>query len=260
MNCKTAQIKISALLDGQLNEKEKAKVLAHTDSCEACKKVLDEFRQLQGLVTTNIFSREAPPCVEEGLFRQIAEYEHSRYRPDFTQAVEWIKQSLYAGFRRRALQVAGVFAAAVIVGMAISQIFIKWPGLTKTESPADISTVPNPDSRLAASQVHPDINEFLDKSSAILLEIKNAKAENPELYTLEQNVARQLLSQFGLIEPELKNSQHHYLNQLVNDLEPILTDIANLDQRDRQSLDIIRNAIEKNNYLMKIDFARKGQY
>lgn len=255
MNCKTAQIKISALIDGQLAEREAQKVREHIRTCRQCNGVYQSFVQLQQTIHSRIESKPAPAYIADRLQQRIKAEAITHPRPSGIELVlAWLHETLTARVRTQLIQIAGAFVLA-FVGVILFRVIL----YDKISESTTSMELPAARASLAENELPEKVNDFLDKSSVVLLQIKNAQACNPELYSDEQQLARQLLTQSRLVSQEIKDTEFGYLQQLVNDLEPVFIDIANLNHQDNQSMRIIQDAIRKNDYLLKIEFARTEQ-
>lgn len=256
MNCKATQIKISALMDGQLAERDAQRVHEHIRSCQQCKAVYQSFVQLQETIHTRIENKPAPAYIADRLQQRIMADIRVHTRPSAIEMlIAWLRERLTGRVRTQLMQVAGAFALAAVAGVIFFRLAL-YDKISDSTTPMDLPTL---QVALTEKELPKKVNDFLDKSSVVLLQIKNAQARNPELYSEEQQLARQLLTQSRLVSQEIRDTEFGYLQQLVNDLEPVFIDIANLKHQDNQSMGIIQEAIRKNDYLLKIEFARTKQ-
>ncbi len=253
MSCLKIQKNISAYFDSALSENDKEQVLQHIKECKSCKGVFLYFKALQKEIETSIIDHEPPAYIEEILFRRIAAERNKVIRP---KGVRSLLSNLWEARLRfqiafRVVEFAAVFLLALFAGI---QIYHTWTRRTASNG-VNLATAEE-----SASSVNDffqkGMQDYLEKSSLILRQLKNedtSRLTNAS-FSQEKKLARDLLNQSKLISSKLKQDSSNYVGGLIDELEPIFMDVANFDQqKDRRSLDIIRQTINDKNYLMRLE-------
>ncbi|NIA31257.1 MAG: hypothetical protein GWP06_15275 [Actinobacteria bacterium] len=253
MSCYKIQKNISAYFDGALTEKEKAQVLHHAKECKSCAGFFQYFEVLQKDIEKSTVNHEPPAYVGEMLFRRIAAEKQQAIR---TQGIRKLLARL-RDFRIqyqpafRIVEFATVFLLALFAGIQIHQV---WTGRNISDS-TNLAAFEEPPSSVD-DFFQKGMKDYLEKSSLILRQLKNedtSRLTNAS-FSQEKELARDLLNQSKLISSKLKQDSSSYIGSLIDELEPIFMDVANFDQqKDRRSLDVIRQTINDKNYLMRLE-------
>jgi len=98
---------------------------------------------------------------------------------------------------------------------------------------------------------------FIERSKLMLLAIVNFDPESEDFYTLDipyqQQVSKELVRQAGGIKTGLSSSGQRRLRDLINDLEVILLQVANLDPgQNRSAVRFIKDGVNIRGVLFKI--------
>jgi hypothetical protein len=98
---------------------------------------------------------------------------------------------------------------------------------------------------------------FIERSELMLLAIVNFDPDSEDYYTLDlpfqQQVSRELVQQAGSIKTGLKASGQKRLQNLIDDLEVILLQVANLDPgQNRSAVSFIKDGVKNRGILFKI--------
>ncbi|MBN1996442.1 zf-HC2 domain-containing protein [candidate division KSB1 bacterium] len=229
MDCKKIKINISAMLDKELDEQEKQLTLSHIKICSYCRDFYEKSLHLQEVIAEKLYTPRVPNSVRTGLYRRLENQKRSFNLDDLWL---WMTGNKWA----LRMELALVFGVAVLIGLNIR--------LPNFSGPADISQPP-------FSQ---NVDKYLEKSTKMLLELKNSEMD-PSKLDYEKQLAKQLLVESKLVTQNLENNRTQ-IHRLVNELEPVLWDVANLN--DPHALQIIQQTIDDRDYLLKLDFARKN--
>ena len=226
------------------------RVLRHVQVCERCRTQYQMYQALQSRIDSKLVRHQAPPSVAWNLNRRIEAFHADAKKRDVLEFIgarfQWLWHPRPA---MQALAIAAGFLIAVLGGIRLYQT-VNGPRTSGLE-PAEKS----PLAEVAPENlVHRDLQDYLEKSEIILMQLKNRPA-NTTLVE-EKRVARDLLAKSRLLKSQLRGKAAP-LSTLMEDLEPILVDVANYDHsRDRQALDVWRQAIEQKDYLMRLEFAK----
>lgn len=280
--CQKIEQQISAMMDGQLSGRERAVVEAHLETCERCRALHANFIRLQRRMESDLARLQPPDYVAAGLKAQIAREREratrtapaSRHLPAVLRPSVALRTLLsWRPFRARRpfraqrpvlaprpaffLRTAAVAAAFFIAMFSSIHLYrlVKTPPshgpqIAETVVPVELEPIP----------FEGDIEGYLEQSAIVLTQISNSGAlestERP-VFEEEKRLARKLLVESKLVSRQIENKRYSHLRPLIDELEPVLWDVANLEpQRDRESLSLLRETIDRRDVLLKVNLAR----
>ena len=112
--------KLSALLDGELDEREKAEVLAHLETCDACQTYLIELTAVH-----DALSRMDAPSVPDGFAAGVMARLHENEPEKSNESVDNAKNAakLTPRSRNRRMIASVAAAAAVLAIVSVPRMF-----------------------------------------------------------------------------------------------------------------------------------------
>jgi len=124
------------------------------------------------------------------------------------------------------------------------------PGQPRQDGPAETHVA------LASADVR--AREYIGRSQVLLLALVNSGADSTDAGTADFEVQRKraglLVSEAAVLRDDLPGGDNRRLRELVTDLQMILREIANLEsQNDLDAVEIIRNRVDREGVLLKID-------
>ncbi|MFC2158659.1 zf-HC2 domain-containing protein [Acidobacteriota bacterium] len=111
-------------------------------------------------------------------------------------------------------------------------------------------------------QRHEDLirraGNYIDKSKLILVALVNFDSREEDPFSLnmpfQKKISQDLVREVSLLKSDLEDAKQKQLLELVSDLELILLHIANLEEEvDTDAIEIVRDGVDRNGILMKID-------
>jgi hypothetical protein len=242
--CKYFQQLIIEDFYNEIETQEKSKLTDHLKSCDNCK---TRSLQIQStLQNMNRYERPEPPVefwnnywlnLESKLEQKIS--------------VKQKLNKLFSGFHINPSWIYGIASAAafLIIGIFIGRIYftpsIHDSVITNDVSQKNIRTVANAE-------------RYLQRSKVLLLGIVNmdidVKSEYKPSISKQQEISRELIQQTAVLKEDLKEANQKMLLELVNDLETILLQIANLEKEyDFDAIELIQSSLDRKGILIKIN-------
>lgn len=256
MNCRKKQENISAYFDGELDEKGSAQVLSHVDECDECSSYFKQFKMLQNKMNLQVERKEVPPHIETQLMQRIRLEGAGQYKRSWSELLEaWFGNFIYQTRPAlRTLEFALVFLVALFAGIQMYRAFGPGNGSSTTMIADNIQPV------MSKDFVRDDLADFFAKSSRILERIKNSRISDSTQLAAERQLASELLVKSQLITHKLGEEHQEQAGKLMEELEPLLIDVANYDrQHDRGSIDLWKSTIDRNNYIARINSMQINQ-
>lgn len=244
MDCQQIQNRLSDYLDASLSPAEHREIQTHVKQCRACDK---ELRMLKLILdeTAALEKLEAPDTIWQGI---EAELDEKRSRLEglsqrWRSFRHWIDGTL--AIPSPVWRVAGA-AAVLVIGILLGRTLLSpdRPEMRTGENRGEVQMV----SARAAN--------YIEKSQVLFLALVNAESDEIRNMDLsqEQRLAENLIREASFLKENLSQTQHARLHALVEELELILFEIANLEQQqDVEAVELIKSGIEQQSLLLKIN-------
>ncbi len=268
MNCTEIKLILSARLEGEATASQWHWAEEHMAACRHCAQIWQCFQSSTGLFKTQL-PQLAPA---EDLWHKISARLEQTQEP--AQAIRF-----RAGFRDwmesffpqtpRALDLVRFgFAVLLLALIGLPFIFNRAPKETvATNSAVERDTTlvaatlphapapPKIEKTAAGTGLELQMANYLEQTRVVLLEVKNSGGEDEALdwHGIRQSSQR-LLEQTVMLKADLKQEQAAVLQNLVEQLELMLFDLANVaDDAQREEVEMLRAAIRQNDLLIKIE-------
>jgi hypothetical protein len=275
MNCGFTE-KISSLIDGELSPAEAREVERHLVMCAQCAEARADFLSLRSQIAS--FEPSLTPVVQKRALAKILSTRRGE-RKASGAGVFW-KWDWSSGLAALA------FAVILIAAVGIFLIPSKQPQQVASNKPAPASS-PTPTRTIAPSEAprpqqpqqprrRPLVREpkpgeqfavnsqpvrpadaqtmtalHFEKAETLLRAFRNVRLDEPDSATevsYERQRARQLVYQNMMLRREADAAGDVQISSVLESLEPILLDIANLpDKPDDSAVRVIRERVERKN-------------
>lgn len=234
MVCKKYKDKIVLHLYGELNDEEVNNLTDHIAQCKDCAAELEYtqkvFRVLDETKTDTVPDANWEKCwnsIDVGIRG------NKRKKKSF-----WLSQPRWAYASATLL---AVFVAGFFIGrLAFFQSPKKSPGLLEGTQ----------------SAMYPSIQEHFESLKPVLLEYANytANAQDGNI-TIDKNIVRSLIIQNILLK-RLIADQDPSTKEILEDIDLVLREIANLEEDDAQTLSMIKDLIKERDILYEIEVSK----
>jgi len=237
--CDIQQERFVEALYGELSGDALQEFETHLHGCETC---AAEFKRLKAMLQT--MDQRTRETVDEPFFENYWERLSARMNAENLPE----QKTSRLKFPKWGFQISAA-AAILLIGIIIGHFWMSTP----EQTPPPVAK-----QNIQREMLQARTTQYLEKSKVLLLGLVNldTEAHDPETIDLQrfQSVSQQLLREAGALKPVLLKSREQRLGQLVNDLEVILMQIANLESReDVRGIEIIRNGVERQGVLFKIN-------
>lgn len=247
MDCKRTWQKLNDYLDGSLGKAEEHAFEAHLKTCNSCEPEVRALRLLLSEAGT-LEKKSAPAFLWQSIERELDSEERSPRAALVTKAAEILsKVRRVFLFPAPAVKLAGALAV-LLVGVFIGRHLLS--GLQTDQ------LVPAVADTSAHVQLVRRASNYLDKSKILFLGLVNADESDlmSSDWSLEQDAARNLIQEAAFLKENLSDKRDARVKQLIEDLELILLEIANLEkEQDLENIDLIRSGIDRKGLLLKIN-------
>lgn len=277
MTCRFTE-KISSLIDGELSAAEAREVEGHLLTCAQCEDARADFLSLRSQIVS--FEATQPGAVENrALAKILSKGNRKEAREKFGFGWRW---NIGAG----ALVLASLAIIALMIGLVsfdkkpTQQVAVNTVAPSPTPSPSaspepqkkDVPTQqpvapkrrpapvrePKPGEQFAAipETVRPADTQTMtalhfEKAETLLRAFRNVRLDEPgaaDEVSYERKRAKQMIYQNMILRREADAAGDVQIASLLDSLEPILLDIANLpDNPDDDSVRVIRERVERKN-------------
>lgn len=109
-----------------------------------------------------------------------------------------------------------------------------------------------------AASLEARTDRYLERSKVLLLGLVNMDAEEKQAsalnMALKQRVARELIDESNALKPTLSGNDEHLMRALIDDLEVILLQIANLEAGyDLPAIEMVQRGVDRRAIMLKIN-------
>lgn len=244
-NCQKYETLLIDKLFGELDALREEKLEAHLASCPTCRATLAEFREVrQSLGKPQ--RPDLPPHYWAGYWDRLSK--RMEYEPPPSPSL-WERLLSFTAVRwSPAIQIASA-AVVLVLGIFIGRTFFQ-------EAPQVASTSAALPETAEVQQVDARSEQLLERSKILLIGILNEDLSAASVQDLkhQQQTSRTLLTEARDLRATLRKSPDRRMVQLLDQLEVVLLQIANLAaEHDQASVELVRDGIDREGLLLKIN-------
>jgi hypothetical protein len=257
--CKKYESLLAAKVFGDLNTADEQKLQSHLATCEPCRHFLVETENVLGNLGTP--SRpEMPEHFWEGYWYRLAQrLERNEHAAPAGESIlvrvgDWLREQWVARPLLIPLTRTAAILTLLVFGVVIGHYW--WPQPENVPSPLTRSM------RLATPVAQTQAEQWLERSKILLIGVVNEdfSAEAKPDFSHQRRVSRALLTEARALNRELDPAANRQLLQLMNQLELILLQIANLEaEHELSAVELVRDGIAREGLLLKINIAELAQ-
>lgn len=260
MKCPDVERLISAHLDGEVTASQWQQAEQHIAGCAVCARRQALFAAGTAFLRAALPPISAPENAWAGIAARLDAGRRPAPRLRRLQARWSVFMAAFHWPGRRWLP-ATVLATVLLISTA----YFFWPRragspppsqplVARGEAPAPRRQPPLA-MNLAATGLPPELQSYLSNVGLLLMEVKALPAPpETDLRGYIRQSSRRLLDESILVKRELKGAKARTLENLIDDLEVVLLDMANLgDAMDRESYERLKAAILQQDLLIKIE-------
>ncbi len=268
MKCREVEIIISAHLDGEVTASEWREAEAHIQSCAHCAQTLALFRNSTAFIRQHATELEPSPRVWLGIARQLEAQPKQAWRKKIlVRLLDVLDNYLFhPSTTIRYIQVASAAAVIVLAAVFLLQNGFKKSAvttLTETMTPSQLpSATPSVDftkqqekRQFAQALLLDEVKNYFEQAGVLLLEVKHLEPElDRERLPQIRRASQNLLEETLLIKKDLKQADLGILSSVVEQLEIVLLDLANLKEKtENEEVELLQATIMKQDLLIKIE-------
>ncbi|KAA0227363.1 hypothetical protein EDS67_16355 [candidate division KSB1 bacterium] len=253
-NCQKYETLLIDKLFGDIDTRQEKQLEAHLASCPACRAMLAEFREVRESLGKPQ-RPDVPAHFWEGYWERLIK--RMDHEPPPSPSLWERLLSFMPARGTPILQIASA-AAVLVLGIFIGRTFFQ-------DSPQVTATDATPPDAAEVQQVAARSEQLLERSKILLIGIVNEDLSAASAQDLkhQQQTSRTLLTEARDLRATLQQSPDRRLVQLLDQLEVVLLQIANLEAaHDLASIELVRNGINREGLLLKInleELARQSQ-
>ena len=257
-HCDSIQHLMVDALFGDIDSAGEAQLKGHLDTCASCSQMFAEMQST--LTVTKQVTVELPPDsywagFQQRLDERIVAEQRKRKLLDMNVWATRL-QGLFTLSGRPQFTFAYQFGLAVI--LILVGVLIGRYGFTDNSASSGLASEGVDSTAVRAMQVASQTESYLNRSSVLLLGLVNHDVESDGNTILnfdhKRDVASTLVEDAAVLKASLNPSEEAQLLLLIEELEKILLQIANLElQEDMPGIEMIQHGIEGRALLLKIN-------
>lgn len=229
----------------------------HLASCPSCDQVFHEMREAVRMASESAVP-SLPDAYWDTFYDRLVDRMQPASRERNLRAASWLKRM------RESLVVKMPFPAPIArIGFAMALVLAGvlvgryWEMSTATDQAKGTEGAVAPPAS-SEIQLTARTQRYLDRSNVLLLGLVNfdTAEDDPSAINLGRKkvVAAELVEEARLLKADLGAYRERQLVELVEDLERILLQIANLEaQHDLPSIEVIQRGVDRGSLLLKIN-------
>ena len=251
MKCKQCRELFGEALYNELPVELKSEFDKHVASCVACAKEFDEIKAT--LKIMNQRTRTEPDRAYWNSFWDQLNQKLSGYKKESLHVTSTPKRFALRPARipSWAYGIAAMFMVAM--GIYLGRTYFAQHEVKETEQGNQIADSSSPAIEDSATT---QALAYLDRSRNLLIGLANLNEEqHPSLdLTRQQAASRQLIQQASMLKVALNKPDQQLMRKLVQDLEVILLQLANVEVRPgHPAVEMVKNGIDQKSILLKIN-------
>lgn len=268
MKCHEVEIIISAHLDGEVTASEWHEAEAHIKTCAHCTQTLALFRNSTAFIRQHATELEPSPGVWLGIARQLETQPKQAWRKKIlARLLDLLDNCLiHPSTSIRYIQVAAAAAVIVLAAIFLLQKDFEKPAvtpLTETTTPSQLPSTTSPvdfdkqqeKRQFAQVLLLDEVKNYFEQTGVLLMEVKHLEPElDRERIPQIRRASQNLLEETLLIKKDLEHADLGILSQVVEQLEIVLLDLANLKEKaEKEEVELLQATIVKQDLLIKIE-------
>jgi Putative zinc-finger len=255
--CRQMRELMAGALYDDLDQQQRETLDRHLRTCSACARRYRQMGETLGMMSL----REVPERDEifwASYYDRLAPRLESPGTGDRPSPAEAPPIRRLAWNKRVGLRVAAA-AVLVLVGILMGRwIWRDGPAPQSASSPT--ASVPHQD-RILASGPAARAESYLQESKVLLLALANFDPDTDNTATLsfptQKRISETLVQEAVHLKSELTDTAEMRLRELVDDLEVILLQIANIeDEHDLEAIEMVQSGVTKQGLLFRIDLSQ----
>ena len=240
--CEQINEMIVEALYGELDDKQTAKLKNHLRSCPDCARLYKQTAETMRVMDARETSER-----DESFWTDYSQRLAARLDAQESESRQSIRQGRF--FQHIGMRF-GAIAALVLVGIFLGKLI--WTEEHQSE-PA-----PQPPQ---TNTVEERTQAYLEKSKVLLLALDNFDPQTDDAATLnlqsQRRISESLVQEAAFLKPALADPAETHLRELVDDLEIILLQIANLeDEHDLEAVQMVQKGVDTQAVLFRIDLSK----
>lgn len=254
--CSSREHQIVDALFGDLDTDSLQALQDHMATCDGCAHAFAQMEQTLA-ITAEVKEPALSESYWENYYEQLEERIAEANRPVFNWKRLGLVDRLRGFMIPRPVMQWSAALALVLFGVLIGRQWASGPA--SVSNPGEITTQIDP--ALTPVQLTEKTEQYLDRSKVLLLGLVNfdVNEDDPAYLNLsrQQEIAGELVLEAAYLKEELAGSREQQLAVLVEELERILLQIANLElQEDVPSIELIQRGVDQGALLMKINLEK----
>jgi hypothetical protein len=248
-DCKNYERLFEKALYDELTHTEEKIFMEHINSCSSCRLKFQELKE----TLTELKKYQRPEPDEDFMNSFWGTLQPKLAVNGNTQKNPWAKLIYFfrSDFKWKYQLAGGI--AILVIGLFIGKYFL-------AERGDNNQAVTSNKNELAVSEAKADLDaaKYIERSKILLLGIVNFDPSKDDAETINlshiKNISKQLASEAPALKADLNEPSQQQLKRLVSNLQLILLQIANLEEKNNlDGIELIKEGVNSQNIFLKIN-------
>jgi hypothetical protein len=247
----------SLFTDALYNELTSAQTDEFNNHLKTCSKCAEEFAQIKSTAKqmNNRTRVEPEDFYWEGYWDKLAPIMEKEEKQVTKSTILWQRfKELFSFEPSLAFRFAGA-VVLLVIGFYIGKLYFGSSEELKFQY-----NVPEQSTILTPQQIalKHRTDRYFDRSKVLLLGLINFDTETEDAFTLNlpyrKKMSQNLIKEAVILKNEMQDPYYDQINQLINDLEIILLQIANLESElDIDGIEMVKSGVDRKGIMLKIN-------
>ena len=253
-NCRKYRSMFIEALYKQLDHEQQKMFDAHLEMCTKCSKDFEQMRETMGILSQR--TRTDPGSFFwESYWDRLADRMETDKKSVSTVSAWW--QLFWQGinFQPQWTYRVTTAVALIAIGVLIGKFYFGRPVSQQVE----IShTVQVPPASVEPVSLQQRTDRYIERSKTLLLGLINFDPDSEDVFALnlpyQKQISQNLVNEASFLKEELTAPAQQQLRDLIEDLEIILLQIANLEsEHDISGIELVKSGVDRRGILLKIN-------
>jgi len=226
----------------------------HLQSCSKCARQYENICATMGIMNQRTRT-EPDPFFWESYWDKLVERMETEQKSGSRTITWWQRFWQTINFQPTWAYRVATSVALLAIGVFIGKLYF---GRTTSQQVETLQTVQVPSPAVEQASLQQRTEHYIERSKILLLGLINFDPDSEEAFALnlpyQKKISQHLVNEANFLKEKLTDPAQHQLRGLIEDLEIILLQIANLEsEHDLSGIELVKSGVKRRGILLKIN-------